>query len=217
MNIRNKSLKELRKEEVNARKRAKDPIAINKTEFPIDDIVNMDYSRKLMNNHLDNNCMSSAWITVSDTERYYANDLMLPSHLKKGKAVIQRVPKELSDKIDNIFKVNSSYHKQYMMLRLYLNGFTTVEIAEFYGLDASHKTTVSKYINIAMKKIIDNLTPEELYTVRWWLKLSNEEVKTLTRPPMTPFREVTVKATQQAVNPWYKMNELYRNAYRKKG
>jgi hypothetical protein len=210
----NVSINELKKQALNSRKRQRDTIAISKTEIPFSEIFtsengdfSIDDSNLMFNHNLDatKKELEDSMIVISDSEKYNASDLMMPELLKGGSYAIQKVPKHVSDKIDSLFEI-SRYQKQYMMLKLYLNGFTIGEIAEFYGMPKEQKTTVSKFIRIAKQRILDNLTLEELATCYWWIRVPK---------PILPIKEierpVQAKKEVKAVNPWKELNDLYNN------
>lgn len=169
----NVSINELKKQERNARKRSKDPIAISHMEkpfsefFPSDSEMTIETSEIFLKQHIDKNSLDEANIRISDTEVYNASYLMMPELMQGSTSVKQVVPKEVSDKIDYLF-YQDKYKQMYMMLKLYLNGFTIDEVAEFYSVT---KQTVSVAMKRAKKRILDNLTVEELATFYWWLRV----------------------------------------------
>jgi hypothetical protein len=180
----NQSLKQRKQNEITARKQQKNQVFNSKLEVSMGKLPDMDKSSVLMGNHLDNNCLSDEFIRVNDNEHYTAYELMMPDFLKPKPVTKQVLPEEINTKIENIFKENAKYHRQYICLLLYYNGmFTVKEIASYFNLDEKHgHKTVDGFIKEARKKIISALTAKELHRIKWWLRLTREELPPLPIP-----------------------------------
>lgn len=206
----NVSIKEKKKQEMNARKRAKDTIALMNTELPFSHLFNSeteidaDSSNMIYAHHIDKNLSDETEIRISDTEVYKASYLMMPELMQRGTSVKQVVPKEVSLKIDDLF-YQDKYKQMYMMFKLQLNGFTLTEIGEFFG--GVTKQTVTVAIKRAKKRILDNLTPEELVTCYWWLRVPK---------PVLPKKEEVIKEVKPVIkkakvkNNWSELEAIYK-------
>jgi hypothetical protein len=180
----NQSIKQRKQNEITARKNQKNHVFNSKIEVSMGKLPDMDKSYILMNHYLENNCLSDEFIRVNDTEHYTAYELMMPYFLKPKPVTKQVIPEEINTKIENIFKENAKYHRQYICLLLYYNGgFTVKEIASYFNLDEKHgHKTVDGFIKEARKKIVASLSASELHKIRWWLRLSKEELPPLPLP-----------------------------------
>jgi hypothetical protein len=207
----NKSINAMKKEEINARKRAKDTIALANTELPFSHLFNSekeldtDSSNIMYSHHIDKGLLDETNIVISETEKYTASYLMMPELMQGSTSVIQVVPREVSFKIDDLF-YQDKYKQMYMMLKLQLNGFTLTEIGEFFG--GVTKQTVTVAIKRAKKRVLDNLTVEELATCYWWLRVPK---------PVLPKKEELIKEVKPVdkkatvKNNWSELEAIYNN------
>lgn len=202
----NVGIKERKKQEMNAIKRSRDTIHLEKNEIPFshlfaDTELDIDSSEIFVSHNIEKTMADETEIRISDKEVYNASYLMMPELIQRGTSVKQVVPKEVSDKINNLFEDSKSL-RMYMYLKLYLNGFTLDEIADIFEIT---KSVVSPYMIKAKKRIIDNLTDEEVATCYWWLRVDK---------PVLPKKEV-VKEVKPIVkksviqNHWNELEAIY--------
>ncbi|MDF2036573.1 hypothetical protein P2R12_06140 [Cytobacillus oceanisediminis] len=170
----NQSIKVAKKAEETARKEQLNIVSKNFKEVSLSKFPDIDNSKHFKEINLESMCYQHNYSMEDvDGSTIDMNWLMLPESMYPKPVVRQVVPKEVSDKIDNLFKVNAKLHRSYFMLKLYLNGFTQMEICDYYSAD---KKNVSTSINKAKQLILDNLTEEELSKCYWWLKVDRPKV-----------------------------------------